>query len=305
MIKAELKWGIYFLKVPKRIHMRVLTRLLFYGIILFIGMVSYSFSATITPASFCIEKFDIGQNTDLGIDFVISDVQNIGPINLKSKEVPHDRILKGYQPIPDPSWFYFLTSQIVPDKNGFAKARMFLRVPKEEQYYNQHWMVAVTANPPRVGMFSLALTGFYMIETTSKTNIKTKPYGLLGLVPSRLTINQMIPEKIKHASFKIYNNDQILHTYQLSVHTFGVSLYKALRISQAPGYEWIKQSNWIKPRDNKVIVKSGEVKEVLLDIQIPKGVSYSDEGWEGILMVTSTESNGPSGFIRILISINS
>jgi hypothetical protein len=255
-------------------------------------------AATISPASFCLEKFDIGMNTDLGIDLVLSNVSNLGPIDLVVRKPDQNRILKGYQPIPDASWFYFLNPQIVPGKDGSAKARMFFKVPNDQKYLNQHWVVHVAASPPKVGIFSMDLVGIYMIETRASANIKIPPYGPLGVVPSRL---HMVSGNNKSGKFVIYNNEQKPQTYNISVKTFDTSLYTKLQISQAPGFEWIKDEKWISLSSEKITIKKQSSKELGVEVNIPKGQKYANEGWEAIIMVESIQ-NGPAGFLRLLLT---
>jgi len=259
-------------------------------------------AATISPASFCLEKFDIGMNVDLGIDFVMSDVLNTGSIDLKTRQPSKDSMLKGYTPIPDASWFYFLNSKIVPDKNGFAKARMFLKVPNKNKYLNQHWAVHVVAKPPATGVFGMEMVGIYMIETRSSEKITERPYGIIGVVPSRIHLEKVKFQQKKTAKFTIYNNDTTSHTYQISVQTFDPSFYNKLQISQAPGHEWVKYTNWIKPLQPVLSIDAGKKKETFVEVTIPKGIHYSDEGWEAVIMVESIKKGGPVGFTRLLIS---
>jgi len=259
-------------------------------------------AATISPASFCLDEFDIGMNMDLGIDFAMSNVTNSGPIDIKSEKPLADKVIQGYIPIPDPSWFYFLNSQIVPGKDGVAKARMFFKVPHEQKYLNQHWVVHVGAKPPPTGVFAMKMFGVYMIETRASRNIKSRPYGKLGVVPSRVYAKNIIPMKKISKTLKLYNNDTQSHTYLISIRTFDPSQYNNLRISQAKGYEWVKDAQWVSPESNSVTIKAGGQKEIRLWVTVPKKIQYQHSGWEAIVMVSSQKNGGPSGFARLLIS---
>lgn len=259
-------------------------------------------AATISPASFCLEKFDIGMNTDLGIELVLSDVSNLGPIDLNVRKPKRTRLLKGYEPIPDASWFYFLNPQIVPGKDGRAKARMFLKVPHDQKYLNQHWSVHVAASPPKVGLFSMNLVGVYMIETRASAQINVAPYGSLGVVPSRLHLKKIVFGKNKTGQFFVYNNENKPQTYHISVKTCQPSKYSNLQISQAPGFEWITDVKWINPSHSKISIKGKSKKEMHVQVNIPKGHQYKGEGWEAIIMVESIKKGGPAGFLRLLLS---
>lgn len=259
-------------------------------------------AATISPASFCLEKFDIGMNTDLGIELVLSDVSNLGPIDLNVRKPKRTRLLKGYEPIPDASWFYFLNPQIVPGKDGRAKARMFLKVPHDQKYLNQHWIVHVAASPPKVGLFSMNLVGIYMIETRASARINVPPYGPLGVVPSRLHLKKMVSGKKKSGLFVVYNNEKKPQTFNISVQTCQPSIYTNLQISQAPGFEWIKDVKWVNLSHSKLSINGKSKKEMHVQVNIPKGHHYKGEGWEAIIMVESINKGGPAGFLRLLLS---
>ena len=273
-----------------------------YMSIFVILIASVTHAATISPASFCLEKFDIGMNMDLGISFTMSNVQNVGPIDLNVKQPPPNRVLKGYIPIPDPSWLYFLNPQIVPGKDGVASARMFLKIPNENKYLNQHWVVHVGAKPPSVSLFAMEMVGVYMIETRASKTITEKPYGKIGIVPSRVYAKKIKPQQKKSVSFIIYNNDKVLHEYQISAHTFDPSIYSKLQISQAPGFEWVKDTKWIQLAQPSINIPANQKKETTALITIPKNVQYTGEGFEAIIMVESKKKGGPCGFARLLIS---
>jgi hypothetical protein len=258
-------------------------------------------AVTISPASFCLEKFDIGMNTDLGIDLILSNVSNLGPIDLNVRKPKKSRIIKGYEPIPNANWLYFLNPQIVPGKDGRAKARMFFKVPNEQQYLNQHWVVQVAASPPKIGLFSMDLVGIYMIETRASDKIRVPPYGPLGVVPSRLHLTPMVSGK-QTGQFFIYNNEKKLHTFNISVKTYQPSIYSKLQISQAPGFEWIKDVKWITLSASKISINGNSKREMQVKVNIPKGHQYKGEGWEAIIMVESIQNSGLAGFLRLLLS---
>ena len=275
---------------------------IFYLCIYVVSIASGAIAATISPASFCLEKFDIGMNMDLGIRFKMSNVQNIGPIDLNVRKPAANKVIQGYIPIPDSSWFYFLNPQIVPGKNGVASAKMFLKVPNENKYLNQHWAVHVAAKPPSVSLFTMEMVGVYMIETRSSRKVTEKPYGKLGIVPSRVYVQNIKPQQKIPASFVVYNNDKIPHDYTISVHTFTPSKYTKLQISQAPGFEWIKDIKWIQIAQTLLSIPANQKKESSVWITIPKKVQYANEGFEAIIMVKSNKEGGPTGFTRLLIS---
>ena len=256
----------------------------------------------VSPGAFCLQNAKIGESLDLGIDMVITnknDEEKVFVIKtLKASEVT-DEWVKGYAAMPDPSWLYFDTNELKIGPGQEAKVRMNLRVPDKAEYYNQHWVVyAEVTTKGEKDMFRAAVRPIYMIETQAKADIKEKPYGVLGLVPGTLEVQDIVPGKRKKVTFRIYNNDNIIHTYRVASFIPESSSAK-LDINVTAGYEWIKKERWVSPVERKIKLKPGEIKDITLKVLIPKGSKCADEGWESIVMVKPDE--GLEGFVRVLI----
>ena len=102
----------------------------------------------------------------------------------------------------------------------------------------------------------------------------------------------------------IFNNDNVIHTYMITSYIPNASAKQD--ISGTPGYEWIKNTSWVKPSTswfkpaNRMIkINPGKVKKVTLYIQVPEGSRCIDEGWESIVFVEPDQ--GLTGFVRVLI----
>lgn len=269
-----------------------------------ISSTSYARGIRVSPGAFCLQGIDVGTDTDLGIDLVITNLgsdEEIFTVKPLRPSQAKERWLKGYSEIPDPTWLYFKEDKIVIGPNGEGRLRMHLKIPDEERYLNQHWMVylEVTTETRKGEMFRVGIKPNYMIETRSKENIKERPYGLLGLAPSTLRVTGVVPGKKRWAYFRIYNNDKFDHTYTLSSYIPKKSSEKQ-DISISPGYEWVGDTDWIRPSRTRITLLAGEVKYVDLDVVVPEGAKYQDLGWEAIVLIEPDE--GLSGFVRVLIT---
>lgn len=274
------------------------------GLLVIIGIcpISYAGGIRVSPGAFCLQGMDIGQDADLGVDLVISNLGDtedtftarpIKPSQAKNKW------LKGYSEIPDASWLYFKEDRVKIGPNSEGKLRMHLKVPEEERYLNQHWMVYVEVTTEGTDkMFKVGVKPNYMIETTSKKKIKERPYSVLGLAPTVVKATEVKEGKKEEVKFKIYNNDEKVHTYTLTSYIPEASEARQ-DISLTPGYEWVKDPGWVTPGKAKVKVKPGKTKEVALNVLVPKGLEYQDLGWEGIVFVEPDE--GLSRFVRVQI----
>jgi len=284
-----------------RLHKLCLLALILFFVV--IGPVTAGAGLKVSPGAFCLQNAKIGETLDLGIDTVITnkdDEEKVFVIKtFKASEVT-DEWVKGYTAMPDPSWLYFDTNELKIGPGQEAKVRMNLRVPDKAEYYNQHWVVyaEVTTKAGEKKMFKAAIKPIYMIETQANTDIKARPYGELGLVPSTVKAAVVAPGTEKKESFSIYNNDKVKHIYTLTSYIPGL-LSANLDINVTAGYEWIKKESWVSPAERTVEVEPGEEKEVTLKVLIPKGSKCGDEGWEAIVMVKPDK--GLEGFVRVLI----
>ena len=284
-------------------YRRWLSPVLVLFILVGMGNCCFAGGIKVSPAAFCLQNAEVGKDLDLGLDLIItnnSDNEETFLVRSLKPSQAVEKWVKGYSEIPDAGWFYFNENEIKIGPNSDGKLRMHLKVPDEEKYYNQHWMVYVeVATQAQEGkMFLMAIKPDYMIETQSKIDVKEKPYGILGLVPGVVKAEKVIPGKAKKVSFRIYNNDQTAHTYEILSYIPEASSAKQ-DISVTAGYEWINKDLWVMPREAKIKLKPGQAKDITVNILVPKGSECSDVGWESIVLVKPDK--GLEGFVRILI----
>ncbi len=293
-------------KVKKGDDMGLFKKLYLAFVLVFLLVMSFCFNShagiMVSPGAFTMQNAGIGKDMDLGIDLIITNSSRVEQVFTARSIVPSQatKWLKGYGEIPDASWFYFPEDKIKIKANGTGKLRMHLKIPAEEKYLNQHWIVfvEVTTLAEEGTMFKMSVRPNYMIETKSEADIKVRPYGALGLVPSMVKAGDVIAGKNRKANFKVYNNDSVSHTYQIASYIPNASSAKQ-DISVSPGYEWVKEISWVRPTETQIKLNPGEVKDVHLNIRIPEGSNYSDQGWESVVFVEPDK--GLSGFVRVLI----
>jgi len=61
----------------------------------------------------------------------------------KPSEAGNGRWKQGYREIPDSAWLSFDKNEVLVEKNGMSEVKLFLKVPDNAAYYNQHWAVTV------------------------------------------------------------------------------------------------------------------------------------------------------------------
>jgi hypothetical protein len=251
----------------------------------------------ISPASFCLQNMPVGEDTDLGVDLVISNESDKeGVFKVAAIKPSASKAAKlGYEAIPDPTWLRFSESSVKISPKGQGKLRMHLRIPKGDAHYNRHWLVEAMVSPAAGGLVQMAVSGIYMIETKSNDAVKVPPSEGLATVPSIVRLADCLPGKASEGKVTLWNGGSAAVTCTLSSTVFPKE--SKLQITPTPGYQWVDDPAWIKPDAATVSLESGKSVEVRVVGIVPEGSTCRDQGWESILMVES--SCGARRFVRI------
>jgi len=218
----------------------------------------------------------------------------------KPSTVAARKWLKGYSEIPDPSWMWFEKDEVTIEAQGKTEVKMYLKIPDEEKYYNQHWSVALgvkgKAEPGQ--MLALAAYPRVQIETLSKEDVNERPDGAIGFVPSTLLVEDLVLGKKEELKLKIYNNDTNCHIYKIRSEVFPKDPTKEL-IHTSPTYSWIPEPNWVKPDTRRVTIDGQESLELTVRVEVPKDKENYKRSWESILFIEPDK--GLPGFVRVQI----
>jgi len=217
----------------------------------------------------------------------------------------------GYFDLPELNWITFEKNQIKIPPNGNDSVRVYLSIPKEDKYYNQHWSVYISvAAGAGGGNISLACYPKILIETENKLSPKEKNNNLLGLEPSVVKFENVQSDYKKPVKrIKIYNNSDKKQVYSISVLESKSCVEK--RIFRTSGYSWMPDSNWIKLYTGKrpsvrsapfsISVDANKSYSLQLKLNLSKDEQY--KRWEGIILVESDQ--GFSNFARVFIEPDS
>lgn len=267
-----------------------------------------SLGLSVQPGGLLIQYVKLGQTYDLyekaGIALIIEN-KDINPhtyilTTAKPSEVGNKKWLKGYLEMPEPSWFWFEKDEVTVEAQSKKEVKMFLKIPPEDKYYNQHWTVSlgVSGKPEAGQMLALAVYPRYQIETESKIGLKERPDGLIGPEPSTLLLKDLALEKKEKAKIIIYNNDTKTHKYRITPLVIAVDPTRE-QIVTTPGYSWIPNVKWLKAAKKRLEILPGKSKELTVAINIPKRKEYYQKKWEALIFVESEQE--PSGFVRLQI----
>lgn len=280
-------------------------RLLSFILIFFVGYFCLTGPASamkVSPGAFCAQNVKIGQETDTGIDLTIDNetdkerefsVRVVSPRTLKSES------LKGYSNLPITGWLRLEKTTMVAPAKGQVKSRMYIKIPNEEQYYNQQWAVSCLIEyVGQKGLFQEAIMTLFMFETMPKKDVTEKPFGNLAVVPSVVKVTGSAMKAKEEFSFKLYNNTADEHTY--TIKTFVPKEEKGkLEINVTSGLAWAKNTSWISPRVRKIKVAPGTFAEIKLNVTVPASELAGDKGVEALVFADS--DTGERKFVRVQV----
>lgn len=263
---------------------------------------------TAEPGGMLVQYVPLGETYDftkeVGIPLTIYNRDDQEHTYLLTTSKPSEggsrKWLEGYLEIPDPSWVWFEQKEVTVPANSSSKVNLFLKIPDEEKYYNQHWAVSlgVSGKPGAGQMLALALRPRIEIETLSKEEVTGHPSGVLATVPSALLFEDAPVGKKVKGTLTIYNNDGDKYKYKITPKVFLKDATKR-QIYPSPKFSWIPNTNWIQPEKRKIKIGSRESKELAVEVEIPEDNKHYGKNWEAILWIEP--KTGLPAFARIQI----
>lgn len=271
-------------------------------LLIFISSIAYGETGlSVEPGSLLIQHVTLGRTYDLfhdlNVPIVIRHKGDSPCTYCLSTHKPSEigKLVEGYTDIFDPSWLWFDKNEVTILPNGSATIQMYLRVPKDDRFYNQHWTVGIKVeSKPEYGkIFVLGVISRIHLETEINEDIGIKPDGLLGVCPARIKIGG----KNKKAMLRIFNNDKKKHQYQLRVFVPNKNA-RHEQINISPKFNWIPDTGWIKVNHQRIVIGQGKSRNIKLQLSLPDGKKVITP-WEALLMVQPDE--GVTGFVRVQI----
>ena len=252
------------------------------------------------PGGLLIQQVSIGETYDLhngtGISLKVYNRQDRPAAYRISAHKPSaagsGRWMPGYMEIPDSSWLSFDKNEVTIEQQGVGEVNLYLKVPDDAVYYNQHWAVTVSIEGVATPEEAIAMAAYlpFEIETESREGTGKRPWGKIGVEPSMLNFHAGKKQKIK-----IYNSSDKDHKYQIRV---GVppNTFPARRPGLSPGYGEIPEASWIGISNKDILIRQGKMIEVTVLLHLPEKLPAHGP-WEAIIWVESDD--GDTAFARI------
>ena len=261
---------------------------------------------SVEPGGILLQHVTPGQTYDLsangGIALKISNRDDKPRTFTLSTHQPgkvgNGKWLAGYAEIPDPAWFWFDRKEVAVEPHSDGFANMFVKIPDEPRYRNQHWSVSIGVQGVAQAGEMLALAAYprYQIETEPiALDAQAAPEGALGLAPSLLRFESAAPGNKLRGDVTLYNNDASPRRYRLSILTIPTDATRE-QITPSPGYDWVPQAKWIGLSARKVTLKPKTRQAVTLTVKLPKDAAAGQHR-EALLWVEPDQ--GRPAFARI------
>jgi hypothetical protein len=268
-----------------------------------LGSVTHSESASlkVSPGRFTIRDIEPGREYDVhretGARLTVYNDGDKARTWTLSLHRPSERGRweKGYSEIPDPSWCWFAEDEITVPPHGRAHAHLHLKIPDEERFYNQHWIVTATVGGRAGGgPIALAVDVRLLLETKSRTGLTASPHGAFGTEPSTVYIDNLVPGKTGRSRIAIHNNDDAPHEYTID------SLFADSETNRSTyltgSFDALPERSWMT-HPKSVAVGADESAILNVEIRIPEDGKNYGMKWEEILLIRPDE--GIPRFVRI------
>ncbi len=293
----------YALMAMKGRNMTRIVRLTFlWALVLLLPCQLRAASLKVSPAQFMVDGVEPGKLYDIfketGLRLTIYNDDDVEHTWVLSTHRPSERGRweKGYAEIPEAKWCWFDKEEITVAPNSAAYAKLYLRIPPEEKYYNQHWIATIGVGGKRGGGISLAVDIRVQIETESKVDLKGRPNGPLGLEPGTVRFEDIIPGGSKKMPMIIHNNDVKAHVYKITSLFDDADTKKRSYLSHS--YAAIPDSGWLK-YDKKIRIKPGRSASIGTQLNVPADAINFGKKWEDILLIEPDE--GLAAFVRVQV----
>lgn len=269
----------------------------------FVAGMAWAIGMRVQPGGALIQAWPLGEKRELPTPLVIFNddiVERTMTVAALKPSALSARLIPGYSDLPDTAWMSFQPAAVKVPPKGHAAVRMFLAVPQDTKYLNQHWSfnLAVRSSHGKRQQIGIAVYPRFEVETRAK-QIATAPHGPLVITPNLVTFEKLRPGgEPDVVPLRIWNNTQA--DMELSVAIYGQP-QKGKRpvVHLSGGQRWIPDTAWLRPNKASLTVKAGKFTDINLRCNVPSGMQYSGGAWEAILFAATKDKHTAFARIRL------
>ena len=213
------------------------------------------------------------------------------------------RWTEGYSPIPEPAWVLVEPADVAVSAGATGYARIFINIPADVKYFNQHWVVALSiqAKPKKSESLSLALKPVYYLETQSRRNSGGRLYGTLGIVPTKLECSEVTSASgqavYSCGQLEVHNGESRPHAYSINSE-ISKATAGGQKIWLTPGFTRLSNPGSIVMSPDRFALEPKESRSISVRFVPQSDKHVPIHNREGLLWVRSDQGN--AGFVRLL-----
>jgi hypothetical protein len=268
-----------------------------------------AWALSLAPAIFMVQNVTPGKPVDVnkssGVKFLVKNDGNAPSTFMLQCQKPSVSLTdweRGYDEIPDSTWFKLDQQEFVVPPNTQAEIGLVINVPDKPENYNCKWMLTVVLTSGKktgqVGV-GLAIASRVQIETIPSADPETGGNVSIAPVPSVITIKGKPGDAFERKVQVGNNTDRELECVPgsfLQVYPDDKD-YRYPRFT-SPGYRLVTKGTWLKAGEEKFSLKPGAKHEFKIAGQIP-ATAKAGEKWEELVFVTGPAlkpgTEGPAG----------
>jgi len=257
----------------------------------------------VQPGGALIQGWPIGEKRELPTPLVIfndDDAPRTMTVAAMKPSALGAGPIRGYAELPDTSWMSFQPAEVAVPPNGRAAVRMFLSVPPDERYLNQHWSVnlAVRGRPAGRRQIGLAVYPRFEIETRARKT-DAAPHGSFVITPGTVWFKLLRPGgDARTAVLRIWNNGAVERTCRIAIHGRPEKGKRPV-VALSGGQSWIPDTGWIQPEKKSCVIPAGKFADVGIRCAVPPGARHKGGAWEAVFVAEAGEKITAFARIRL------
>ena len=243
-----------------------------------------------------VRNVPLGKMVDVeqlcGVAFHVLNDGN-GPMDfnvqaLKPEDAGSGSWERGYDPVPDATWFHLEPAVVKLPQQQTAKVKLFVNIPDKPEYANRKFMLCVVTKPGAKPTFGpgLALCARVMFETEVRENTEGVNGGPIALTPGTVRMTGA-PGQEATGTFKLRNNSTQDQTYV--VRRYQQVYQDSFRDERekrylSTGFEFVPPEGWAALAQETWTVKAGDSTDISVKAKVP-ATALSGKNYEELLFV--------------------
>ena len=240
--------------------------------------------------------------------------QSDAPIKVKLSVIKPvgQKVKKGFEPIPDPSWVKIGESMVDIAANGTYSTDVIISIPDRKEYLSKKYHVNIQAQiiPAKTSMVNVALAVegrlLFTVAPVKQAMASTKA------INARLDFN-FVPAFIKMSDIPLGEKVPVITPEKVPVQIKNLGKERLMLILSSPnidqtiatlepGYEAAPNQDFLSFATDELTVGASTSAPLQVFIEIPAKPEYQGKSYEFIVSASTSGATAGSRYLRVLVS---